>query len=328
MDKRPLLICLTATRNYGWITKAFLEANTKWADYIIIVDQMSEDGTREMASQYDNVIILDNHDLSYSETKRCVMALDRARQIKGDKILVGLDIDEILPSNVINTSDWEKIINSAPGEMFCLSWANILPDKKNYYTPRLFNGDPFWMYRIFHDDGITQYNNEGHDMHTHHLPYNYKGKEYKVTDFSIIHFGEFNFNWNFVKQRYYQIVDYDKNHRTATQLDRMYNKKTDKDITTQKIEKEWLGYDFNIFDLIDIDSRPYFIRYMKEKISENGINRYSKLNIWDTTILNYLNIQDPRNHSIKLFHKYLNKSRNNRSFVVRGVDKILKLIGV
>lgn len=49
---RPIHIVMTPTRNEAWVIRAFLEGNGLWADYIIIADQMSIDGTREIISEY------------------------------------------------------------------------------------------------------------------------------------------------------------------------------------------------------------------------------------------------------------------------------------
>ncbi len=45
---KPVLICLTPIRNEAWILERFLQCASLWADYIIIGDQNSDDGSREI----------------------------------------------------------------------------------------------------------------------------------------------------------------------------------------------------------------------------------------------------------------------------------------
>ena len=96
---RPLLICMTPVRNEAWILNAFLKATSLWADFIIIADQCSTDGSREIAMRYPKVILIDNNNTDYNEAVRQKMLIDKAREIDGDKILFALDADEIFAAN-------------------------------------------------------------------------------------------------------------------------------------------------------------------------------------------------------------------------------------
>lgn len=322
VQKKPLLICLSATRNYGWVTRTFCHANSQWADYIIIVDQMSTDETRSICAEYKNVIVVDDHDLSYSETRRSIMALNRAREIEGDKILIYLAIDEVLPANWMSTNDGQKILQSKPTDMFLLDWANLLPDNKHCKMVRQDD-----MYRIFHDDGITEYDNLGKDMHTACLPYYRGGMEYKISDFPILHFGIYNTKFQYVKLRYYQMVDYDKNHRSIVALSRYYNRPLEGDFWQGRdaVKPEWLWKEFDLFSLVDLETPPLLVAECQKFIKERGIKRYARLDMWDETMLNYLQISDPRPLWIKVLHKYFHITQKyNKNILVRAVDKVLK----
>ena len=106
-QEKPLLIITSCTRNYGWVTRAFLEGNTRWADYIIVVDQMSTDGTREMCAEYQNVVLVDDPDMTYKESTRAKVAFMKGRELAAgrDAIYFALDIDEVMPANWMNTAD-------------------------------------------------------------------------------------------------------------------------------------------------------------------------------------------------------------------------------
>lgn len=323
-QKRPLLVCLTATRNYGWVTRAFLEANSQWADYIIVVDQMSEDGSREMLTNNRKVILLDDKNLIYSETRRCEMALQRARQIDGDKILVYLAIDEVLPANWMETEDGRMILGSKAKDMFLLDWANLLPDKLHYKASKSDN-----MYRVFHDDGETPYDNGGLDMHTHCLPYCKEGVERKITGFPILHFGYYNTLFQYIKLRYYQMVDYDKSHKSVVKLSRFYHRKVDNEYEKgdYEVDRNWFWDDFNLYDLVDVHSRPLLCEEMKSFINKNGVNHYRLLDIWDDKVLELLQMEDPRPSWIRMLHAYLHLSQKNyNTLLVRAIDAILKLV--
>ena len=123
MKNKPLLICMTPVRNEAWVLHAFLKATSLWADYIIIADQMSIDGSREIALSYPKVILIENNNPDFNEAERQKLLIDKAREIKGDKILFGLDADEIFSANFQETEDWNKILTSKPGDVFWFKWA-------------------------------------------------------------------------------------------------------------------------------------------------------------------------------------------------------------
>jgi hypothetical protein len=332
--EKPLLICLTATRNYGWVTRAFLKSNSLWADLIIIADQHSTDGTREIASEFSNVILLDNDNLKYSETERSKLLIDRARQIRGNKILIFLAIDEVFSANFSETMDWQKVQNSKKGDVFFFQWANIFPDSKHYWLSELENGSPMHMARMFHDDDITPYNNEGLDMHTHCIPYPKDDSNctYYVNDFKILHFGDYNINWNNSKQRFYQFVDFNQNKRSSITLSRMYKRAKRKQLLLE-IPENWIYHSekhgFNLFSEIDVRELSFFDNYVLEFLESNGVKHYKKLHVWDKELLNALKLKDPRNLRTKIVHFYLEISRNHtKSILTRAIDKLLKFTSI
>ena len=83
----PLKVVLTPVRNEAWVLRAFLEATSLWADYIIIADQMSTDGSREIAKEYPKVILIDNNrkEMHMAATRR--LLFEEAKKIEGEKLL-------------------------------------------------------------------------------------------------------------------------------------------------------------------------------------------------------------------------------------------------
>ena len=67
MNERPAIVVVTPVRNEAWVLDAFLTCTSSWADYIILADQHSDDGTREIAQKYEKVILIDNPTQEWSE---------------------------------------------------------------------------------------------------------------------------------------------------------------------------------------------------------------------------------------------------------------------
>ena len=127
MNNHPLLVVLTPVRNEAWILHAFLKATSLWADYIIIADQMSTDGSRDIYPQYEKVIVVDNHRAEMHQARTRQLLFEAAQKIEGDKILFTLDADEFLSGDFMNTPSWQTILNSEPGDVFLFRWIDLLP---------------------------------------------------------------------------------------------------------------------------------------------------------------------------------------------------------
>jgi len=319
----PLLICMTPVRNEAWILHAFLKATSLWADYIIIADQGSTDGSREIALSYHKVILVENKNPNFNEAERQKMLIDKAREIEGDKILFGLDADEIFAANFKETEDWQKILNSQPGDVFWFRWAIICPDKEHYWDHQTFFP---WM---FHDDGKELHSSYVRNIHSMRIPYPIEEKQmYYVTDFRVLHFVSFNVKREIAKRRFYKLVDYLMNNLSIVQLSRMYTFKKSKDDLVL-LPQIWIHNPntnkFDLFEEIDLsDNDFWFDNYIIKQI-ESNLQKVSKIDIWDKDLLHKYNIVDQRTGLYKLIHWYLKITVNfSNNFLVKLTDKVFK----
>jgi len=325
---KPKLICMTPVRNEAWCLDAFLISTSLWADYIIIADHNSTDGSREIALKYPKVILIKNTAINYDENERQKLLIKEARRIEGPKILIALDADEIFTANFMKTSDWQRILSSKPGEVFGLQWANITPDKKHYFL------SSFSYPWVFHDDGITEHKNYVRWIHSMRIPYpiNADSGYYQVKDFKVFHFAWIDKKRTESKSRFYQcLVSLKESNEHFISLFRSYHKKKEK---TKLIPPEWIeNYqktNFVLFDqLSPTRSLYWYDMVVKEQFEKHGFSKFKYLDIWDKNWIaemkNNLVITDPRNLYIKFIHAYLRATQNiSSSIPIRLVDKLLK----
>lgn len=342
MKDKPIHIVMTPTRNEAWMIRAFLECNGLWADYIIIADQMSTDGTREIIAQYAQqsiderlkmidephraeVILIDNPNTEFNEAERQSMLVAKAREVAvgRDTLLWGLDADEILPANWQETEDGKKILNSVKGDVFFFKWANISPDKKHY-------GEATFQPWLFHDDGVEPHGNYVRNMHSMRIPYPIEEKQlYYVNDFPVLHCGFLDLRRVAAKNRFYQFVDWELNHRNPVSLARVYyahrlvNQSNDYPFV---LDKGWLAFSVNIWSLVETGATyTWFDDYIYERLNKYPMKQLRKLDIWDEEFLMNYKIDDPRRWIESLVHAYLHKTdKYKKNIVVRTIDKILK----
>ena len=324
----PIHIVMTPVRNEAWVLRAFLEATSLWADYIIIADQMSTDGSREIAKEYPKVILIDNKNPEFNEAERQSMLVAKAREVSAgrDTLLWGLDADEIFSANFRETEDWKRIMNSKPGAVFWFWWAQLTYDKRHYYEPKT----PFpWL---FHDDGKEPHGNYVRNMHSMRIPYPLDEHDMTyVKDFRVLHLGTAPLNRIRAKERFYIFVDWQVNQRPPYSLYSYVNSNAYPDELFE-LPQEWLytkekdGWD--MWDYVELDETHCWMDdYIYERLSKYPMNTLAKLPIWTPEFMSYYHITDPRPWYVRWVHAYLSHAQSHgSSLIVRGINKMLKKV--
>ncbi len=329
MTSTPLMIVMTPVRNEAWVLPAFLESTSRWADYIIIADQMSTDGSREIARSCPKVILIDNNNPEFNEPERQAMLVAKAREVAAgrDTLLWGLDADEILAANFRETEDWQKILHSVPGDVFWFKWAEICPNQKEYWI----SSKTYYPW-LFHDDGKEPHGNYVRNMHSMRIPYPIEEKQmYYVDDFRVLHLAYLNPFRTRAKRRFYCFVDWEMNRRTPIFLARSYAhfKKTDRVEPLQEsmlYSREKDGFD--LLPLIDTKGeKSWFDDYIVERLPRHSVKDLRKLPIWDKEFCKNYGQKDPRTCIDRLVHCYAERTNQKSGHIlIRAIDKILKRI--
>lgn len=326
---KPLLIVLTPVRNEAWILHAFLKATSLWADYIIIADQMSTDGSRDIYPQYEKVIVIDNPRTEMHQARTRQLLFEAAKQIEGDKILFTLDADEFLSGDFENTPSWQTILHSEPGDVFCFRWMNLLPEMNTYLTHM-----PYYWAAHVNDDVMNGFYPDNH-IHEWRLPWpNNVNREYIIEDISFIHFARVNEIRQQNKEVFYQVsTAYKDNQYSGIKLFRHYQ--TYHPINKQDINQlptdAYIYYEKSGLDILaDInmhDKGKYYIQEILKFFNIKGIQYFSKLDIWDADFVKECGLKNPQTILHRFITMYLRLTKKYaKSLLVRGIDYILKKV--
>ena len=327
--KNPILIVLTPVRNEAWILHAFLKATSLWADYIIIADQMSTDGSREIYPLYEKVIVVDNPREEMHQARTRQLLFEAAKKINGEKILFALDADEFLSGDFMNTIGWKTIINSQQGDVFWLKWINLLPQMDKY-----INSQPlYWVAHLSENDmnGIFPDN----PIHEWRLPWPKNvNNEYFIDDISFIHFARVNEQRQINKEIFYQVSTAFKNEEYSG-VKQFRHYQTYHPINDDEIFKvpmdAFIFYKKNGLDVlreIDLnDVGQHYIDSVLRNFSERGIKHFAKLDIWNDDFVKRYDLQNPQSLLDKLVMLYLRFTKKwINTIFVKGIDYLLKRI--
>ena len=330
MKDKPTIIVITPVRNEAWVLDAYLTCTSSWADYIILADQHSDDGTREIARKYEKVILIDNPTEEWYEYICRTRLLEEAAKIPGEKIIFGLDADEFLSEGFEKTESWQRIIHSKGNEIFCFNWLNLFDTFSTAeYTSMHFEWAAHFDESV---DFVEEYQKrEKHAVHCSRIPcLDTSICQYiDVDDFWVVHLAKLNHERIRQKFDFYQVTWIDKNKDKANPI-RMYRgyNKYYPDNLSQLDAPVKLCCKGNPEDLSCLvktsDNGKHYVDEMVQVFNREGTDKFLKLCIWDNPYLTDAGIHPNIPLRFKLLHSYLQRTQPKADRkMVRIMDKVL-----
>ena len=331
MNNKPTIVVITPVRNEAWVLDAFLTCTSSWADYIILADQYSNDGTREIAQKYDKVILINNPTKEWYEYVCRTRLLEEAQKIPGDKIIFGLDADEFLSEGFERTDSWQRIINSKKNEIFCFNWLNLYDN----FTTAEYTTMHFEWAGHFDDsvDFVEEYKaREKHAVHCARIPCLETSRcDYiNVDDFWVIHLAKLNHEKIRQKTDFYQVTLADKDAQKVNPINffRQYNRFYPDNLTylDSPVRLCCKNSPIDYSSLVkNSDYGKHFVDEMVQVFQREGTDKFLKLCIWDNPYLIDAGITPSLPLSLRLLHSYLRKTQScAHNYLIKVTDKILK----
>lgn len=200
---RPKIIVLVPVRNEAWILNAFLECASLWADHIIVADQFSDDGSRELAATFPKVAVIENSGAGYSEVARQRLLINAARKFSAPRLLVAIDADEIFSANILDSPAWQTALQQPPGTVLEFAKVELYGSTQQYFLHSVADKNS-WIPFAYMDDGAEH---EGTILHTCRIPEPDPALRFRVSDVVVLHFTRFSLLRAESKDRWYRCFE-------------------------------------------------------------------------------------------------------------------------
>ena len=191
---RPLVV-LTPVKNEAWILDRFLAVTSRVADLILVADQGSTDGSRDICRGFPKVHLLDNSSPQYDEAHRQLLLLAAARElVPGEKVVLALDADEIVAADAPGSPGWQAMLGAAPGTVLCFEKPDLWQG-----ADRCLRYDRPWPLGYV-DDGAEH---RAHRLHSIRIPMPEGAPRLHVQDVKVLHYALTRLDHQAAKARFY-----------------------------------------------------------------------------------------------------------------------------
>jgi glycosyltransferase involved in cell wall biosynthesis len=345
MPSAPTVICLTPVKNEAWILRRFLQCASMWADHIIIADQGSDDGSRDIARSFPKVQLVDNDSVGLDENYRGRLLLDAARKIPGPRLLISLDADEILTANFATSQEWNTVRQAAPGTVIRFRWPIINSDFRTYWS------SPAHQTLGLMDDGRPF---TGKKIHGFRLPVAGANPSIILNDVCVMHYvGTDATRWDHKHRWYHCWERLNRPERRPIENYRFYHRREVVPASEIKMipRDEWFsGYEKQGIDMTSVIREPHFPidAEVLGWFQRYGTSHFRKEAIWDVD-WNHLYTEiygqnppvamnDPRSLLDRIVHHWLAGTQHHFSYYpvrqgllsklrIRLIEKLLRPFG-
>jgi glycosyltransferase involved in cell wall biosynthesis len=196
---RPAVVVLTPVKNEAWILDRFLSVSSAFADRIIVLDQGSTDGSTDICARYEKVHLIHNPDRTYDEAARQRRLIETARElIRGPRILLALDSDEILAGDALTTDDWSRMMTARPGTVLYFEKPELFQSPHNAIRYK----EPWPLGYV--DDGCEH---RATKIHSIRIPQPQYATQLRLLEIKILHYALTRPEAQRAKMRYYSVVE-------------------------------------------------------------------------------------------------------------------------
>jgi len=279
------VIVVTLVKDEAWMLDRFLATCSQFADHIIVSDESSGlDNSLEIYKKYPKVILHHNAGTPVRGDIRRNFVFEEARKIPCNKrIIIAIDSDEILSANLLESPEWQTVLNAEPGTLIHLQWVTLW---KNYSYYRIEAKHTYGHYnrQIWVDDGISGIPTIGHqEMHMAYNPLQAK-KHIYLHDIVCLHYQFCNWNRMEAKHRYYRAHEKaDIRKLSDLAIYRIYGYMSSKKVKHQNCLTKWYdGWTQKGIDMSSVGDTEltHFDLSVLELFKKHGTDYFSRQNLW------------------------------------------------
>lgn len=289
------IIALMPVKNEAWILRSTLSALSEYCDFIFVSDQNSTDGSREIISEFEKVILLNNNSDGHSNRVRWQL-LDAAREISGNNLILNIDADEAFSPRL-----FKKFLNDYKGKLVPGTWIEFqwvqLWKSISYYREDDSVWSNNWKPIGFLDDRKLDYPRvQVINDHTSRVRGKSDTPTIRIENVPLLHYQWAAWHRAQAKQAWYRCAELIDNPKAARSINEKYAASLE-DMSAQltEVPVEW-SYEINVLSTIEQTPPDWHLDEIMQWFDRYSIKFFESLDIW--------HVSELRAEYIKKYGKY------------------------
>jgi glycosyltransferase involved in cell wall biosynthesis len=271
-------IALMPVRNEAWILAKTLPILDAICDVIIIGDQMSDDGSREIYNQFPKILVIENEEIFHTNMIRWRL-LDAARNFDGNNLIICCDADEVFPPRLFEAFLARVAPDRVQGQQMHFRWIQLWKTIRYYRNDDVWHEN--WQKAAFIDDRNMDYERRvAINDHTPRLPGRADCPNLRVAEVPLLHFQWVAWTRTQLKQAYYRCAELIHDPHDPVTINTTYSHSfDDPDAKLISVPEQWLeGID--ITDDISASPVGWHLGEIMTWFDQYGITYFEPLQIW------------------------------------------------
>ncbi|HUK37062.1 MAG TPA: glycosyltransferase [Vicinamibacterales bacterium] len=278
------IIALLPVRNEAWVLDHTLRCLSAFCDVILVNDQRSTDGSREIAMRFPKTVWIESLESRICEQARWQL-WDVARQYDGNNVLWCTDADELVSPAQVRHFLGHRLDELRGGNVIDANYCHFWNDPHRYRSG-LGAYAPYWKAVAIVDDRRLDYDrSRALPLHEERVPIRPEATRVRADEATVLHLQWLLPNRSQMRQAWYRCREWLQRERSAAEINRFYAITLPRwHVPTAPIPGEWLQ-DLTLPGTA-IDRDP---SWQQAEIvgwfDAHGIELFEPLEIWHVPVL-------------------------------------------
>jgi hypothetical protein len=214
------VIALLPIKNEAWVLEHTLACLSSFCDIVLVNDQQSHDGSREIARRFPKVVWIDSPESQICEQARWRL-WDVARQYDGTNLLWCTDADELVSPRLAGQfiQQTQLAAGTVVDCFYCHSW-----NGPTRYRTGLGPYTPYWKPVAMVDDRRVNYDrSRGLPLHEERVPVSADSPRVRAEGVPVLHLQWLLPNRSQMRQAWYRCREWMHGGRSAAAINDFYS---------------------------------------------------------------------------------------------------------